>query len=131
MTDLHESNDPKYTAQIDTAGWIFVVFAVAITVIAAVVAYHGIGTMIASPPVFARRGIARLGSGTAATATAAWRYSPRSATPSLQPRRNVRYPPESLHRQAQLVCPLSATSRHSVPRQGRVIRSPRRQSQVA
>jgi hypothetical protein len=26
MTDLHESSDPKYTAQIDTVGWIFVVF---------------------------------------------------------------------------------------------------------
>ena len=24
MTDLHETNDPKYTAQIDTVGWIFV-----------------------------------------------------------------------------------------------------------
>jgi hypothetical protein len=51
MTDLHESSDPKYTAQIDTAGWIFVVFAVAITVIAAVVAYHGSGAMIANTPV--------------------------------------------------------------------------------
>ena len=49
MTDLHESSDPKYTTQIDTAGWIFVVFAIAITVIAAVVAYHG--TMIANTPV--------------------------------------------------------------------------------
>jgi hypothetical protein len=38
MTDLHETSDPKYTAQIDTVGWIFVAFAVAITVIAAVVA---------------------------------------------------------------------------------------------
>ena len=52
MTDLHETNDPQYTAQIDTAGWIFVVFAVAITVIAAVVvAYHGSGTMIVNIPV--------------------------------------------------------------------------------
>jgi hypothetical protein len=50
MTDLHESGDPKYTAQIDTAGWIFVVFAVAITVIAAVVAYHGSRAMIANTP---------------------------------------------------------------------------------
>jgi hypothetical protein len=38
MTDLHETSDPKYAAQIDTVGWIFVAFAVAITVIAAVVA---------------------------------------------------------------------------------------------
>jgi hypothetical protein len=52
MTDLHETSDPKYTAQIDIAGWIFIVFAVAITVIAAVVvAYHGSGTMIAKTPV--------------------------------------------------------------------------------
>jgi hypothetical protein len=50
MTDLHESSDPKYTAQIDTAGWIFVVFAITITVIAAVVAYHGSGTTIANSP---------------------------------------------------------------------------------
>jgi hypothetical protein len=51
MTDLHESSDPKYAAQIDTVGWIFVAFAVAITVIAAVVAYYGSGIMIANTPV--------------------------------------------------------------------------------
>jgi hypothetical protein len=51
MTDLHESSDTKYAAQIDTVGWIFVAFAVAITVIAAVVAYYGSGTMIANTPV--------------------------------------------------------------------------------
>jgi hypothetical protein len=51
MTDLHETNDPKYTAQIDTVGWIFVAFAVAITVIAAVVTYYGSGTTIANTPV--------------------------------------------------------------------------------
>jgi hypothetical protein len=51
MTDLHERSGPKYTVQIDTVGWIFVAFAVAITVIAAVVAYHGSGTMIANTPV--------------------------------------------------------------------------------
>jgi len=51
MTDRHETNDPKYTAQIDTVGWIFVAFAVAITVIAAVVAYHGSGTMFVNTPV--------------------------------------------------------------------------------
>jgi hypothetical protein len=51
MTDLHESGDPKYAAQIDTVGWIFVVFALAITVIAAVVAYHSSGRMIANTPV--------------------------------------------------------------------------------
>ena len=51
MTDLHETGDPKYMAQIDTVGWIFVAFAIAITVVAAVVAYHGSGTMIANTPV--------------------------------------------------------------------------------
>jgi hypothetical protein len=51
MTDLHKASDPKYVAQIDTIGWIFVAFAVAITVIAAVVAYHGSGKMIANTPV--------------------------------------------------------------------------------
>ena len=51
MTDLHETDEPKYTAQIDTVGWIFVAVAVAITVIAAVVAYHGSGRMIANTSV--------------------------------------------------------------------------------
>jgi hypothetical protein len=51
MTELHETSDPKYTAQIDTVGWIFVAFAIAVTVIAGVVAYHGSGTMIANSPL--------------------------------------------------------------------------------
>ena len=51
MTDLHEQSDPKYAAQIDTVGWIFIAFAVAVTVIAAVVAYHGSGPMIANTPI--------------------------------------------------------------------------------
>ena len=51
MTDLHETNDPKYTAQIDTVGWIFVAFAIAVTVIAGLVTYHGSGTMIANSPL--------------------------------------------------------------------------------
>jgi hypothetical protein len=51
MTDLHETSDPKYAAQIDGVGWIFVAFALAITVVAAVVAYQGSGTMIANTPV--------------------------------------------------------------------------------
>jgi uncharacterized transporter YbjL len=51
MTDLHGESDPKYTAQIDTVGWIFVAFAVVVAVIAAVVAYYGSGTMIANAPV--------------------------------------------------------------------------------
>ena len=51
MTYLHETNDPKYTAHVDTAGWVFIAFAVAITVIAAVVAYHGSEMTIANTPV--------------------------------------------------------------------------------
>ena len=51
MTDLHEKSDPKYAAQIDTVGWIFAAFAVAITAIAAVVAYHGSSTTTANTPV--------------------------------------------------------------------------------
>ena len=51
MTHLHETGDPKYTAQIDTVGWIFIGFAVVITAIAAIVAYHGSEAMIANSPV--------------------------------------------------------------------------------
>jgi hypothetical protein len=51
MTDLHEKNDPEYAAQIDTVGWIFGAFAIAIVAIAAAVAYHGSSTMIANTPV--------------------------------------------------------------------------------
>ena len=46
-----DPSDPKYTAQIDTVGWIFVAFAIAVTVIAGVVAYHGSGTMFVNTPV--------------------------------------------------------------------------------
>jgi hypothetical protein len=51
MTDLHETTDPKYTAQIDTIGWIFVALAVVITVVAAIVVYQASGVMIASSPL--------------------------------------------------------------------------------
>jgi hypothetical protein len=37
MTDLHETSDPKYAAQIDVVGWIFVAFVVVIAAIAAMV----------------------------------------------------------------------------------------------
>jgi hypothetical protein len=50
MTDLHETSDPKYTAQIDSIGWVFVAFALVITAIAAIVAYHASDTMIANSP---------------------------------------------------------------------------------
>jgi len=45
MTDLH---DPKPTAQIDTLGWLFLAFAVAITAAAAMIAYHGNSTIVAN-----------------------------------------------------------------------------------
>ena len=51
MTDLHETSDPKYTAQIDTAGWIFIAFALVIAAIAAIVAYHGNEAVLAKSPV--------------------------------------------------------------------------------
>jgi Tfp pilus assembly protein PilE len=51
MTDLHETDDPKYTAQIDTVGGTFVGFVVVIVAIAAMVAYHGYGTVIANTPL--------------------------------------------------------------------------------
>jgi hypothetical protein len=35
MVDLYETNDPKYAAQIDGVGWIFVAFAVVIAATAA------------------------------------------------------------------------------------------------
>ena len=35
MTDLHETSNPNYTAQIDTVGWIFVAFTIVITTVAA------------------------------------------------------------------------------------------------
>jgi hypothetical protein len=50
MTDLHETSDPKYTAQIDAVGWIFVGFAVVISVIAMMVAYYGNDAQIANTP---------------------------------------------------------------------------------
>ena len=51
MTDLHETTDPKHTAQIDTIGWIFVAFAVVITVVAGILVYQGSGVMIANSSV--------------------------------------------------------------------------------
>ena len=51
MTDLHETTDPKYTAQIDTTGWIFVAIAVVITVVAVILAYQASGVIIVNSPV--------------------------------------------------------------------------------
>jgi hypothetical protein len=40
MVDLYETNDPKYAAQIDGVGWIFVAFAVVIAATAAITNLH-------------------------------------------------------------------------------------------
>jgi hypothetical protein len=51
MSDLHEARGPEREPQIDTVGWLFLVFAVAITAAAAMVAYKASDTMVANPPV--------------------------------------------------------------------------------
>jgi hypothetical protein len=51
MVDLHETNNPERKPQIDTVGWLFLGFAVAITAAAAIVAYQANDTMVANAPV--------------------------------------------------------------------------------
>ena len=51
MSDLHEARDPKREPQIDTVGWLFLGFAVAVTAAAAMVAYEANNTMVANGPV--------------------------------------------------------------------------------
>ena len=51
MVDLHETNNPEHRPQIDTVGWLFLAFAVAITAAAAMVAYEASDTMVANAPV--------------------------------------------------------------------------------
>jgi hypothetical protein len=52
MSDLHEARDPEREPQIDTVGWLFLTFAVAITAAAAMVAYKaGNDTIVANAPV--------------------------------------------------------------------------------
>jgi hypothetical protein len=51
MSDLHESLDPEREPQIDTVGWLFMAFAVAITVAATVVAYEANEAIVAKAPV--------------------------------------------------------------------------------
>ena len=51
MIDLHETNNPEHRPQIDTVGWLFLAFAVAITAAAAMVAYEANNTMVANAPV--------------------------------------------------------------------------------
>jgi hypothetical protein len=50
MSDLHEARDPPREPQIDSVGWLFLAFAVAITATAAMVAYRG-STTVANAPV--------------------------------------------------------------------------------
>jgi hypothetical protein len=51
MSDLHEARDPERDPQIDTVGWLFLAFAVAVTASAAMVAYVANETAVASAPV--------------------------------------------------------------------------------
>ena len=51
MSDLDEARDPEPESQIDTLGWLFMIFAVAITAAATVVAYEAYDTTIAKAPV--------------------------------------------------------------------------------
>ena len=51
MTDLHKTPDPKPTAQIDSLGWLFLTCAVAITAVAAMIAYNGGDTMVAKTAI--------------------------------------------------------------------------------
>ena len=51
MSDLHEARDPQRDPEIDTAGWLFSVIAVAIIAAATMVAYTAHDTTIANAPV--------------------------------------------------------------------------------
>jgi hypothetical protein len=48
MSDLHEAGDRRYTAQIDSTGWIFAAVVVVITAVAGIVAYYGSDLMVPS-----------------------------------------------------------------------------------
>ena len=51
MSDLHEARNPEREPQIDTIGWLFLAFAVAITATAGMIAYKATDTMVANAPV--------------------------------------------------------------------------------
>jgi hypothetical protein len=51
MSDLHEARDPEREPQIDTVGWLFMAFALAITAAAAMIAFQVNDTMVAEAPV--------------------------------------------------------------------------------
>jgi hypothetical protein len=48
MSDLHEAGDRRYTAQIDSTGWIFAAVVVVVTAVAGIVAYYGSDLMVPS-----------------------------------------------------------------------------------
>jgi hypothetical protein len=48
MANLYETGDPKRKEQIDTVGWVFLVLAITIVAIAAMVAYNGNNAMVAN-----------------------------------------------------------------------------------
>jgi len=50
MVDLHEANNPERKPQIDTVGWLFLAFAVAITAAAVIIGYQANDTMVANAP---------------------------------------------------------------------------------
>jgi hypothetical protein len=50
MSDLHEARDPKREPQIDTVGWLFLAFGVAITAAVAIEAYRA-NTIVVNIPV--------------------------------------------------------------------------------
>ena len=51
MANLYKTNDPKRKGQIDTAGWVFLVLAITIIAIAAMVAYKGNNAVFANTTV--------------------------------------------------------------------------------
>jgi hypothetical protein len=51
MSDLNEARDQERGPQIDTVGWLFLAFAVAITAAAAMVAYRGSDAIVANAPI--------------------------------------------------------------------------------
>ena len=54
MSDLHEARDPQREPQIDTVGWLFLGFAVAITAAAAMIAYRANDGIVANAPALSQ-----------------------------------------------------------------------------
>jgi hypothetical protein len=49
MSDLHEARDPKREAEIDTVGWLFLAFGIAITAVVAIEAYRANAIIVNIP----------------------------------------------------------------------------------